>query len=140
VDKLSAFAGRHVYLVIAAGIIILLLIADEVRRRVHSFREIEPPEAIKLINNGGVVLDLRGTDAYKAGHIIEARDVPITKLGDKLKGLKRYRNKPVILCCESRQNPSDAIKTLEAQNFEQVFPLKGGLEAWKRDNLPIAKG
>jgi rhodanese-related sulfurtransferase len=85
------------------------------------------------------VLDIRPADAYAAGHITGARQMPseqILKAGDSL---KRYKAKPVIVYSEGRSTAPAAVRQLMAQGFTQVFSLEGGLEAWRAENLPLAR-
>ncbi|MGH9847591.1 MAG: rhodanese-like domain-containing protein [Blastocatellia bacterium] len=56
-------------------------------------------DAIKEVADGtAVVIDVRGTDAYKLAHIKGALDVPLTKLeGNDFKGLPK--DKRIIAYC-----------------------------------------
>jgi rhodanese-related sulfurtransferase len=42
--------------------------------------------------------------------------------------------------CESGTVAPSAVRELAAQGFTKVFSLRGGLSAWRTDNLPLAKG
>jgi rhodanese-related sulfurtransferase len=53
--------------------------------------------------------------------------------------LKRYKAKPVVVYSEGRSIAPAAVRQLMAQGFTQVFSLEGGLEAWRAENLPLAK-
>ena len=54
--------------------------------------------------------------------------------------LKKYRDKPVIVCCESGMRSGAAARVLKAQGFAKVVNLRGGLAAWRTENLPLVKG
>jgi rhodanese-related sulfurtransferase len=42
--------------------------------------------------------------------------------------------------CDSGPLAASAVRQLVAQGFTRVFSLRGGLAAWRTDNLPVAKG
>lgn len=133
-----AFARDHIFLVGAAAALIVIIIVSEVRRARRPWREAEPLEAVRLINAGAQLVDLRGHDAYRSGHIVNARHIPFDELDAKMDKLDPA--KPVVLCCESGITSARAAERLHRAGFAQVWNLKGGLAAWKRENMPVAKG
>jgi rhodanese-related sulfurtransferase len=85
------------------------------------------------------VLDLRPREAFDAGHIGEARNVPAAELAAQADALKKWRDKPVIAYDDSGAGGAGAVRTLNALGFNKVFNLQGGLKAWVKDNLPLTK-
>jgi rhodanese-related sulfurtransferase len=86
------------------------------------------------------VIDLRPADQYAAGHLTGARRMDgeqILKAGDTL---KKYKLKPLIVYDESGSLGNSAARQLKAQGFTQAFNLRGGVAAWRSDNLPLEKG
>jgi rhodanese-related sulfurtransferase len=61
----------------------------------------------------------------------------ILKAGDTL---KKYRQKPLIVYDESGSLGGSTARQLKQQGFLQAFNLRGGLAAWRSDNLPLEKG
>jgi rhodanese-related sulfurtransferase len=96
-------------------------------------------QAVRLMNQGALVLDLRGKELYDAGHIGDARNVPVAELESQAESLKKWRDKNVITYCDSGSNGAVAARTLMKLGFTKVFNLQGGLSAWVKDNLPLAK-
>ena len=118
----------------------MLVIVFEMRARVESLAAVSPQDAIRLMNRGAVVIDLRPAEQYAAGHLSGARRMDgeqIHKAGDTL---KKYKQKPLIVYDESGSLGTSAARQLKAQGFEQAFNLRGGLAAWRSDNLPLEKG
>jgi rhodanese-related sulfurtransferase len=101
---------------------------------------IDAVEAVKLINNDAVVVDLRSSDAHARGHIVNARSVPSDELDAKLSTLTKYKSKPVIAVCESGISSTRAVNTLRQQGFESVYGLKGGMSGWSQAGLPVVTG
>ncbi len=53
--------------------------------------------------------------------------------------MKKWRDKNVITYCDSGADGAGAARTLMKLGFTKVFNLQGGLNAWVKDNLPLAK-
>ena len=139
-DRLVQYIHLNYWLVAATGVVLVLVLVYELRARVESLAAISPQDAIRLMNRGAVVIDLRPAEQYAAGHLSGARRLDgeqILKAGDTL---KKYKQKPLIIYDESGSLGTSAARQLKAQGFEQAFNLRGGLSAWRADNLPLEKG
>jgi rhodanese-related sulfurtransferase len=60
-------------------------------------------------------------------------------LPGQAEALKRFREKPVLICCDTGVISGGAARRLSGLGFTQVANLRGGLNAWRRDNLPLIK-
>lgn len=128
------------WLVAGTAVVLVLVIVFEMRARAESFSAISPQDAIRLMNRGAIVIDLRPADQYAAGHLAGARRMDgeqILKAGETL---KKYMQKPLIVYDESGSLATSAARQLKSQGFAQAFNLRGGLAAWRSDNLPLEKG
>jgi rhodanese-related sulfurtransferase len=95
-------------------------------------------EATNLINReDGIVLDVRETGEWTAGHIPNARHIALGQLGDHLSELEKVKGKPIIVCCASGNRSSSACNTLRKAGFERAYNLAGGIGAWKDAGLPV---
>jgi rhodanese-related sulfurtransferase len=86
------------------------------------------------------MLDVRDSQEFEAGHIIDARHLPASELAAKAETLKKYKEKPVVVYCESGTASDAAARTLRAGGFNKVVTLRGGLQSWRQENLPLVKG
>ena len=59
---------------------------------------------------------------------------------DNTKKLNKYRNKPVIVTCQTGATAAKAAGILKSNEFEKLYILDGGLAAWRKENLPLVKG
>ena len=139
-DKFLEFAGNNTLLVSALMVSFFVLIFTELRRKATGMVNIDAVEAVKLINNDAVVVDLRSSDAHARGHIVNARSVPSDELESKLSTLDQYKSKPVIAVCESGVSSTRAVNTMRQQGFESVYGLKGGMTGWSQAGLPVVTG
>ncbi len=139
-DRLLEFAGNNTLLVFALVASFLLVIFTELRRKASGMLAVVPTEAVKLINNDAVVLDLRSAESFSRGHIAGARNVPMDELDGHMEKLAKFRNKPVVAVCDAGITSSKAVNSLRNSGFESVYNLKGGMSAWGQAGLPVVSG
>ena len=95
-------------------------------------------EATHLINReDALVLDVREPGEYAAGHILGAKNVPLSRLDDG--ELAKRKDRPVIVYCDGGERAGKAISILKKQGFARVVNLSGGLKAWQQAGLPVQK-
>jgi rhodanese-related sulfurtransferase len=138
-QRLIEYIGNHYYLAAAAVAAVVVVVVYELRERVQAFAALSAMQAVRLMNQGALVIDLRAKDLYDAGHIGEARNVPLADLESQAESLRKWRDKNVITYCDSGANGASAARSLIKLGFTKVFNLQGGLNAWVKDNLPLAK-
>jgi rhodanese-related sulfurtransferase len=138
-QRLFEFVGHHPYLAGGAVFAACAVIFYEVRARVQSFAALSAMQTVRLMNQGALVIDLRAKEAFDAGHIGDARNIPAAELEAQAESLRKWREKTVITYCDSGISGAGAARTLTKLGFTQVFNLEGGLSAWTKDNLPLSK-
>ena len=139
-NRFFEYVVHHPFLVAAAAILAVLGIVIEFRHRASGSSALAPADAVRLANSGALLLDVRDSKAYEEGHIIEARNLPAAELAAKAETLKKYKEKPVIVYCDSGTASGAAARTLRAGGFTKVVTLRGGLQSWRQENLPLVKG
>jgi rhodanese-related sulfurtransferase len=138
-QRLLEYIGHHPYLAGAVVIAALAVLAAEIRERMSGFAALSATQAVRLMNQGALVLDLRPKESFDAGHIADARNVPAAELAGSADTLKKWREKAVITYCDSGVSGAAAARTLAKLGFTKVFNLEGGLNGWTKDNLPLAR-
>jgi rhodanese-related sulfurtransferase len=138
-QRLFEFIGNHPYLAGAAVLAAIAVTFYEIRERVQAIAALSAMQAVRLMNQGALVIDLRAKELYDAGHIGDARHVPAAELASQADTLKKWRDKNVITYCDSGPSGAAGARTLTKLGFTKVFSLQGGLNAWLKDNLPLAK-
>jgi rhodanese-related sulfurtransferase len=138
-DRLLEYASHHPWLVVAAIAVALVVIAFEVRARQQDFAAISPQDAIRLMNQGAMLLDLRKAEDFAAGHIAGARRMDSAEILKAGETLRKQKEKPLIVCCESGSLGASAARILASQGFTKAVNLRGGIAAWRAENLPLAK-
>jgi rhodanese-related sulfurtransferase len=136
-DQYLEFAANHTILMAALVFSFFLLVFTELRRKASGVVSVEPQDAVKLINNDAMVIDLRSPEAFARGHIVNARNIPLDELDAKHEKLEAHRAKPLIAVCESGTSSTRAVDKLRKSGFESVYGLKGGITGWTQANLPL---
>jgi rhodanese-related sulfurtransferase len=97
-------------------------------------------QATQLVNqNKGVFVDVRSAADYAAGHIRDARNIPLPELKARSSELDKFKSKTVIVVCSSGSQSAKAVSQLKSAGFGEVYSLDGGLAAWQAQGLPTAK-
>lgn len=97
-------------------------------------------QATQLINQGKtVVLDVRDPAQFAAGHLRDAKNIPLKELPNRMSELEKFKSKSVIVICQSGMQSAKATTQLKKAGFNEVVSLNGGLAAWQAQGLPVAK-
>jgi len=139
-DKLLEFTSNHTLLVLALTISFFVVVFSELRRKAGGLVNVEAGEAVKLINNDAVVIDLRSVDAFSKGHIVNARNIPSDELDAKMNNLEAIKSKPIVAVCDAGATSTKAVTTLRSAGFESVYGIKGGMSGWTQAGLPVVTG
>ena len=91
------------------------------------------------MNQGALLLDLRPADQYQTGHLAGARQMSGEALLAAGDTLKRHKEKTVVVYDDTGSLSGAAVRQLVAQGFTRAFTLRGGLAAWRADNLPLSR-
>jgi rhodanese-related sulfurtransferase len=138
-ERLLDYAARHPLLFGGTVVLALAAAAYEFSKARSGGQAVGPTDAVRLMNQGALLLDVRTRAEYDAGHIIDARHVPQEEVAQSAETLKRFKDKVVITCCESGMRSAAAARVLKTQGFAKVVNLRGGLQAWRAENLPLVK-
>lgn len=104
-------------------------------------RTLSPLQATQLINRGKTtaVIDVRGADAFAAGHLRDARHIPLADLATRVGELDKAKIKTVIVIDQDGKQADKAARQLKTAGFEDIYGLEGGVAAWTAAGLPLIK-
>jgi rhodanese-related sulfurtransferase len=139
-DRFLEFTGNHTLLVTALMVSFFLVIFSELRRKASGMINIEASDAVKLINNNAVVIDLRSSEAYGRGHIVSARNLAADDVEAKVTGVVKDKSKPVVAVCDNGISSTRTVNALRKMGYESVYGLKGGMNGWTEAGLPVVTG
>ncbi|MGI9212396.1 MAG: rhodanese-like domain-containing protein [Methylococcaceae bacterium] len=139
-DRLLEFVSNHWMMASGLFIAIILLVQDVFDSAFRKHKMVSSSEAVTLMNDDAtVVIDVREAHEFSAGHISNARHIPLGKLDEQAFEIDGYKNQPVLIVCQVGTRSGAACKKLAKRGFTQLHELKGGVQAWQEDKLPLTK-
>jgi len=103
-------------------------------------REVDAARASSMIEAGAIVIDVRSREAFDAGHIAGAVNIPVTRLRTLLPDDPAFdRSQPIIICGAEPEFGAESTAIVNDAGFSGAVSLRGGLEAWSRAGLPTEK-
>jgi rhodanese-related sulfurtransferase len=84
-----------------------------------------------------VVIDVRESHEYQAGHIVGAKLIPLGTINQHLKELPK--DKEIVCVCASGSRSRSAAKKLINAGYT-VLDMSGGMNNWQRAGFPVKKG
>ena len=105
----------------------------EIIRRIRSQIDELDPSEVKALNGSAVLLDVRESDEWDAGHLPGAKHIPRGYLESRVEGvIGSDRDQKVVIYCASGQRSALAANTLKDMlGYENVFSMNGGITLWK---------
>jgi rhodanese-related sulfurtransferase len=102
------------------------------------FARINVDEGREMMSRDDVaVIDVRESPEYNAGHVPEARLIPVASIFARRDELPR--DKDVVFVCAVGQRSALACEMAAAAGLTRLFNLEGGTEAWIKAGYPVVK-
>jgi rhodanese-related sulfurtransferase len=83
-----------------------------------------------------VVLDVRPTKSYEAGHIKGSINIPLPTLIDKMGNVSK--DKKVAVVCTIDTNSAFAVAVLQMNGYD-AWIVDGGIPGWQNSGRPLVK-
>ncbi len=97
-------------------------------------------EVTLLINRSkATIVDVRDAAEFATGHLPEAKNIPLNELSERVGELAKFKAKSVVVVCKTGARASSAAAKLAKAGFTDVVNLDGGIAAWQKAGLPLAK-
>lgn len=97
-----------------------------------TYKNITPYKAMEMINDIStytILLDVRRTDEYRAGHIKGAVNLPLSRILTESYTLLPDRQQEIIVYCHSGHRSKTACMQLANMGYAKVYDL-GGITDW----------
>jgi rhodanese-related sulfurtransferase len=139
-DQMIEFARNHWILFSALGLTVYLLLHDLMETVMRRYATLSPVSAVDLMNTAEVtVIDVREPAEYVGSHIENSINIPSTKFDQRIGELESYKNGPLLVSCQSGTSSPKVCSKLVKEGFQNVYLLKGGIQAWEDLHLPIRR-
>ncbi len=90
--------------------------------------QVRVDRALELLGDGAQLIDVREPAEWKSGHAPQARHIPMGRLSNEARRLKK--DAPVVVMCASGSRSRSAAAQLRSMGY-QATSLSGGLAAWR---------
>ncbi|GAB4073475.1 rhodanese-like domain-containing protein [Barrientosiimonas marina] len=74
------------------------------------------------------LIDVREPNEFDKGHILGARNIPLTQMKQRL--IEVRKDKPVYVYCQGSSRSARAAQLLHKKGYEDISQLKGGFKKW----------
>ena len=132
--ELINFLIERFYLSVPLLVVIILLFISSSKK---GGLKISSQKLILLSNQDeSLIVDLRDSESFNAGHITASINIPLGDLPRRINEIN-HNEKSIILVCETGGSSPNAGETLKKEGYEDIYILRGGINQWKMDNLPL---
>ncbi|ALO35916.1 hypothetical protein CMT41_15190 [Colwellia sp. MT41] len=140
-EQLITFAVDNGMLSAVWVALVVMIIFMTIKMKMSPIKQISTQDLTFLMNReAGVALDIRKDKEFKAGHILDAINLPSEKISKNgLTSLEKYKDKPIIVVCAAGMSAMQIANDLFKAGFSRVSVLKGGMNSWTGAGLPVAK-
>lgn len=139
-DSILQYAGNHPFLFGGMLLMFVVVFVYEMRVAGRKGVDVSVQEAVTLINAGAQPVDVRVAAQYEKGHILDARNIPTGDLEQHMASLERLKERGILLYCDTGASSLKVAETLKTRGVTGVRTLRGGLTAWRGENLPVFAG
>ncbi|MCC8997201.1 MAG: rhodanese-like domain-containing protein [Nitrosomonas sp.] len=129
---------ENLIFVITAAVSGFMLLWTLISQR--GIKEIDTRVAVQLINyENALIVDVRDDSEFATGHLPNSKHIPTEKMEERWSELEKYKDKPIVVIYRGGVRSTNASHILRKNGFPKIYNLMGGIDAWKRANLPIVK-
>ena len=83
------------------------------------------------------LVDVREQMEFAGGRVSGASSLPLGELEERHKELDH--SKPIYVMCRTGRRSAEAQQRLRSLGFTNVINVAGGIEAWKKEDLPMER-
>lgn len=106
--------------------------------------QIGPREAVQRINRGAVLVDVRESGEFAAGHAADAIHLPLGHIrahgANALDVCRVPEGAEILLVCQSGMRSRVAQSSLAKDARHRYVNVDGGMAAWAASGLPVVRG
>ena len=138
--QIMQFVIKHWALCGAFIIVAIFIAIEEMRSQGAAGGKVTSARATFLMNREeAMVIDLRDATAFREGHIINARNYPLAEFDRYQEKLETHRDRAIILVDAMGVKTAVIATRLKKAGFHHVVTLKGGMDGWRTDSMPVVR-
>jgi rhodanese-related sulfurtransferase len=139
-DQVLEFISNHPLLSGGFVAVLALLIWTEIQRRLQGLQELSPTDVVSWMNDPAtVLLDVSSAADYNKGHILNARNMALTRIQNPDAEVHKLLKSKLVLVCKTGQTAIQAAAAMKKLGASEVAVLKGGMARWLGDQYPVTR-
>lgn len=100
--------------------------------------EADHPEALSLVKEGALLLDVRTPGEFAGPRIAEAVNIPLQAFqAGPVQGLPADKGAKIVTICGVGKRSMAVAMMLKQQGFTNVKSIRGGMQAWMNEGRPL---
>lgn len=122
------------------SVLLLLIYAFVWRESTKGGKSITHHQLTRMMNSDeAIVLDVRDSKEYSAGHIAGGLNIPYAKLNEREPELGEFKeSRTIVVVDKAGQHAGAAGRNLTKLGYT-VNRLSGGMTEWQNEKLPVVK-
>ncbi|PUE61905.1 sulfurtransferase [Limnohabitans sp. Rim8] len=106
-----------------------------------SVEEISVDQAVKAIQSCDVLIDVRETEEYLAGHLPGALHMSRGMLEFKMAGNPKFQSRDmnIVLYCKTSGRAALCAQSLAQMGYSHIQSIAGGIDAWQAAGHDVFK-
>lgn len=86
-------------------------------------RQVPVSEVRSLVERNACIIDVREEAEYQAGHLKNAKNIPLSQLRDRMNEIPKHQ--PVYVHCRSSQRSYNALMALQNSGWDNIWNISG---------------
>ncbi len=118
--------------------LIILLIVNIYSEKYRKYQVVDTNGAVSLMDDDKLtILDVREEKERTVGFITNDLNIPMGQVKKKIDSLDKSKN--ILVYCKNGTRSDRIADMLSKSDFQKVYSIKGGFNAWLKAELPIQK-
>ncbi len=135
------FVLNHYFLVGIFLVSLYVVVVNTIKMKVSKVVMLSPLQVAEKINrDNALVLDVRSSEEFVAGHLTQAVNVIESDIkNDNLGVISKDKSRPVVVVDRDGTRTYEIGNDLVKIGFTSVGALHGGVYIWQQAGLPLVK-
>lgn len=103
--------------------ILLCSCGTDTKKDVKVVQEVKCTEAMKLVDEGAILIDVRTIAEYSSGHLDGAKNIPVEVIAEQIESEISDKDTKIVVYCRSGNRSATAGQTLIDMGYTNVYDL-----------------
>lgn len=136
-ENFGEFIVNHWILWTLFFVLLAMIIATSIGGSLSGATTVTTAQAVQIVNQQkGLFVDVRNEEEFSKGHIADSINIPSSSFAENMTQLKKTKQ-PLIIVSSNGQGTIPIAKKLQEGGFTDIYLLKGGLQTWNQERLPL---